>query len=434
VLEGNWIGFATRPSRQLYPHQWSWDSACAALGWATVDQDRAAVELRSLFAAQWRNGLLPHIVFGKDGRYFPGPDYWQTERSPDAPAGRRTSGIVQPPLHATALLRLTETAPDRDRSLALVRDLLPRLAAWHGYLHRERTRPGSPLVEIWHPWESGMDNAPSWDAALARVHPAADEIPPYRRVDVEVVDASGRPSDAEYDRYAYLVRVLRDVAYAPAQARATTPFAVRSVLFNTLLVQADRDLAALAVLVGETGDASTARADALAAALDAELLVDADRGYADQDVLTGDLLVSSGVARFVPLFAGVPGNGRAEGLFAALEATTVEAGDGRVLPSVPVGDPAYDAARYWRGPVWPVLNWLFLHAARRSGRTDLAEAIRRGLLFLVRAQGFREHYDARRGTGQGGEDFSWTAALVLDLLAGPDDAARADKRSEGRGA
>src|SRR5689334_3050817 len=80
VLEGNWIGFATRPSRRLYPHQWSWDSACAALGWATVDQDRAAIELRSLFAAQWRDGLLPHIVFGEDGRYFPGPDYWQTER------------------------------------------------------------------------------------------------------------------------------------------------------------------------------------------------------------------------------------------------------------------------------------------------------------------------------------------------------------------
>jgi len=52
----------------------------------------------------------------------------------------------------------------------------------------------------------------------------------------------------------------------------------------------------------------------------------------------------------------------------------------------------------------------------------------------VRAEGFREHYDARTGSGQGGEDFSWTAALVLDLLAGPGDAAREDKRTEGRGA
>ena len=434
MLEGNWIGFATRPSRRLYPHQWSWDSACAALGWATVDQQRAAVELRSLFAAQWRNGLVPHIVFGQDGRYFPGPDYWQTERSPDAPAGRRTSGIVQPPLHATALLRLCETAPDADRALTLVRDLLPRLVAWHGYLHRERTRPDSRLVEIWHPWESGMDNAPSWDAPLARIQPADGEIPPYRRVDVDVVDAAGRPSNADYDRYAYLVRVLRDAAYAPERERATTPFAVRSVLVNTLLVQADRDLAALAVLAGEDGAAYAERADALAEAVDAELLMNEQHGYADHDVISGALLVSSGVARFAPLFAAVPGPARADALFAALEATATPAGDGLVIPSVPVDDEAYDGARYWRGPVWPVLNWLFLTAARRSGRDELADAIRRGLLTLVRAEGFREHYDARTHAGQGREDFSWTAALVLDLLAEPRDAARGDKRSEGRGA
>jgi glycogen debranching enzyme len=136
----------------------------------------------------------------------------------------------------------------------------------------------------------------------------------------------------------------------------------------------------------------------------------------------------------VPLFGAVPGPERADALFAALEATAVPAGDGLAIPSVPVDDPAYDAARYWRGPVWPVLNWLFLQAARRSGRLQLADAIRRGLLSLVRAEGFREHYDARTHAGQGGEDFSWTAALVLDLLVEPRDAARADKRTEGRGA
>src|SRR3954468_13090953 len=108
VLDDNWLGFATRPSRRLYPHQWSWDSACAAMGYAAAGQERAATELRSLFAAQWRNGMLPHIVFGEGGRYFPGPEYWQTERSADAPSGRRTSGIVQPPLHATAVRRLYE--------------------------------------------------------------------------------------------------------------------------------------------------------------------------------------------------------------------------------------------------------------------------------------------------------------------------------------
>ena len=102
VLEANWLGHGTSPSLQLYPHQWSWDAACIAMGYASWNQSRAEQELRSLFAGQWRNGLLPHIVFTEGASYFPGPDFWQTERSAEAPERPRTSGIVQPPIHATA--------------------------------------------------------------------------------------------------------------------------------------------------------------------------------------------------------------------------------------------------------------------------------------------------------------------------------------------
>ena len=90
VLDANWLGHATKPSPCLYPHQWSWDSACIAMGYARWNQDRAETELRSLFAGQWRNGLLPHIVFAKgDGRYFPGPDFWQVSEVAGCSGGAR---------------------------------------------------------------------------------------------------------------------------------------------------------------------------------------------------------------------------------------------------------------------------------------------------------------------------------------------------------
>ncbi|MBA3380917.1 MAG: hypothetical protein H0T97_03480 [Actinobacteria bacterium] len=47
MLEANWLRHGTRPSL-LYPHQWSWDSACIAMGYARSNQDRAETELRSL--------------------------------------------------------------------------------------------------------------------------------------------------------------------------------------------------------------------------------------------------------------------------------------------------------------------------------------------------------------------------------------------------
>jgi hypothetical protein len=59
VLDFNWTGEYTMPGPRLYPHQWSWDSAFIAIGYCRYDQDRATKELRHLFDAQWKNGLLP---------------------------------------------------------------------------------------------------------------------------------------------------------------------------------------------------------------------------------------------------------------------------------------------------------------------------------------------------------------------------------------
>ena len=66
VLEKNWMGHATRASAGLYPHQWSWDSACIAIGYSGWDQERAQAELEWIFAGQWADGLLPHIRFAED--------------------------------------------------------------------------------------------------------------------------------------------------------------------------------------------------------------------------------------------------------------------------------------------------------------------------------------------------------------------------------
>jgi hypothetical protein len=107
VLEGNWLGHATKPAPVLYPHQWSWDSAFIAIGYSHFNQSRAEKELRSLFEGQWQNGFVPHIVFNPKAKdYSPGPEFWQTDRSPYASRKPRTSGIIQPPVHATAVLHI----------------------------------------------------------------------------------------------------------------------------------------------------------------------------------------------------------------------------------------------------------------------------------------------------------------------------------------
>jgi len=116
VLDGNWAGDHTMPSRSLYPHQWSWDTGFIDIGLALHNPDRGWRDLRSLFEAQWPDGRVPHIVFdpGVDERdYFPGPAFWTVAPWPGG-SGRPTSGVTQPPVHAIAAWRLYRRTGFRD--------------------------------------------------------------------------------------------------------------------------------------------------------------------------------------------------------------------------------------------------------------------------------------------------------------------------------
>ena len=203
ILDGNWLGRSTQPSSQLYPHQWNWDSGFIAIGYARYHQQRAQQELSTLFAAQWENGMLPQIVFNPDalGSYFPEPDFWQGERSPHYPKGVLTSGITMPPVHAMAALRVLRYATDGHQAREWLQDLYPRILALHEYFYRDRDPLREGLVYIRHPWESGLDNAPTWDPPLEAMEIDRGKLPPYQRQDLKKgIPKSQRPSDLDYDR------------------------------------------------------------------------------------------------------------------------------------------------------------------------------------------------------------------------------------------
>jgi hypothetical protein len=82
--------------------------------------------------------------------YFPGPDFWNTTLSPYAPRTPQTSGIVQPPVHATAVWQIFLNARgsnEQHKAFQFLYEMFPKLALWHDYLARERTALGS-LVSI----------------------------------------------------------------------------------------------------------------------------------------------------------------------------------------------------------------------------------------------------------------------------------------------
>jgi hypothetical protein len=420
VLDANWTGRFTKPAPSLYPHQWSWDAAFIAIGRARYDQPRAESELRALFEGQWRNGLVPHIVFdpGATG-YFPGPDVWRIAGHPFAPQARAASGIVQPPVHATAALHIYRHAPDAERARAFLAELFPKLRDWQAYLYRERDPRGEGLAYIRHPWESGMDNSPLWDAALARFQPRREQLPAFVRKDIAHVAEADRPTDADYERYIYLVTLFADRAYDEARIRADCPFLIQDVLFNTLLCQAGRDLAEIARVLGKDGGPFEDQAAQTARALDSKLWDEQDGIYLDYDLVASAPIRAHVSGGFAPLFAGIPNAERALRLYEYLNSGAFCPLDGACYP-VPSNSRRaadYSPNRYWRGPVWIQINWLLMHGLRRYGYGAYAARLRRAIVELARDHGFYEYFNPATGRGHGTGQFSWTAALLLDVLA-----------------
>ena len=91
-----------------------------------------------------------------------------------------------------------------------------------------------------------------------------------------------------------------------------------------------------------------------------------------------------------------------------------------VPPSTSPEDPAFQPRRYWRGPTWPVITWLFWWALNRIGETDRAERLRAAALDQLRVIDFAEYVEPFTGEPLGSLDQSWTAAVALDYLATPD--------------
>ncbi|MBW8483472.1 amylo-alpha-1,6-glucosidase [Actinomadura parmotrematis] len=412
VLDANWTGAATVPSPGLYPHQWSWDAAFVSMGLARHRRDRAERELLSLFGGQWADGLLPHIVFNgtlaRDA-YFPGPDLWHSERQGAAPNGVRTSGIVHPPLHALAALRLHETAADIERSRAFLRRLYPALAAQLGYLATCRDLDGSGLVAICHPWESGLDNSPAWDRPLGALR-----LPPTAYAPRRVPRAL--PTGEDYDRYVWLVTLLRDAGYAPSYLRDEHPFAVQDPLVNATYLASAHALAEIAEIVGADPVPHRERAHRVHYAL-LERLWDGETGcFRARDLRDDRLLPVVTLASFGPLLDPELPAPIVRNLVDLLLSARFAGAAGYPVPTCDIQAPAFDRGGYWRGPTWVNTNWLIWFGSVAHDLTVVADLLYGSTLRLVRQSGFREYFDPFDGTGRGSHDYSWSAALVLDLL------------------
>lgn len=422
VLEKNWKGGFTIPTHNLYPFQWNWDSGFICLGHQHKNIGKAIQELNSLFSGQWENGLLPHIIFHseKEKTYFPNFDFWDSNVNPGAPQKPKSSGITQPAVHGFILENLLDNHPDDENLLAFAKNIFPKIVQYHRFLYEYRDPHREGLMFIFHPWESGRDNSPLWDESLDRIQIKEGDLPPYQRRDTSIADPSERPTSAQYDRYVYLMLLGKKHQYDGKEIAEESPFLVQDDMMNAILLKSNQSLINIGKRLGmDVAEIEEWQQQSLktfrSKCWNEELGL-----FTSYDLRGGKQIGEKEIGGLVPLFAEIPDEQQAKLLNSYLK--NLHDSGYYLCPSFDVDSPKFDSKRYWRGPIWPHMNWMVFHGLKNYGFQKTAEIVKQDTLELVGNWGFYEYYEPQKElakqltSGYGGDMFSWTASTVIDFI------------------
>lgn len=388
------------PSVRAYPFQWFWDSCFHAIVWSRADPERAADELRGLFAWQRDDGLIPHVVFWNRERVSPVSWHYLESEGPlrwlPITGKPWTTAGIQPPVIAQAVERIAAAGHSH-----IVGELVVPLYRYYRYLAAVRDPDGDDLISIISQFEGGLDFSPAYDRGIGVREPRPGSL-------------FGRA------RASQVVNKLR--AFDMARIADRSRHHQEDVLVNTIYGQGLRSLARLAELADRPAIASWARerADSVTSAL-------LERCWDEGTGLFHNLIGSEErrdpvktIHSLMPL--ALPD------LPADVVALLVEhLTDRRAfwapfpVPSVALDEPRFVRDSHikgfrfiWRGPVSMSTNWFLVHGLRQHDYGDIATALAERSAELVARGGFNEFFDPLNGDPVGAANFGW-ATLVVDM-------------------
>jgi hypothetical protein len=326
---------------------------------------------------------------------------------------------------AEAVVRVGEMLPIVERR-SWYRQVWPNLLAYHEWMYRERDPHGEGLILQIHPWETGLDNTPTWMSELQnhllpgwiRIIRAtkADSVISLFRRDTRMMPGSERLSTIEGLAMYDAQRRLRRKAYSIDKILDHSLFAIEDLAFNSILIRANTHLLEIAKSTRTVVPPELLKNIELTAKTLDELWDPYTEMYYGRDFITHRLLKEPTIASLLPLYAGCISEERAAKLVRGLENQHLF-GPPHPIPSVPLNSPWFSPVRYWQGPAWFNTNWLIIDGLKRYGYKDHAAALVESMLELVGPEhGFNEYFNPLSGAPLGAPNFSWTAALAIDLV------------------
>jgi neutral trehalase len=267
----------------------------------------------------------------------------------------------QPPVVAWGAWKVYERTKDIEFLRAIYRPFARNTDWWM----EARDEDGDGLLEWFERLESGWDNSPRWDPEFGKLETC--DLNSYvlmqMKIMAKMADELGRPDEA---------RDWRSKADALGKRMVEKLYFPEENIF--------RDI----------------RYDT----------------HEPADILTP--------ASFLPLWAGAPLDREKAKAMIRDYLLNPRYFYGEIpFPTVAYCDPKYDSAAFWRGPTWMNISYLLLEMLVERGFVKEAEKTAKALLDIgARNRYIYEYYDSQTGEGLGVPEYSWTAALFMEMLLG----------------
>lgn len=332
---------AMTPSKIHYVGVWQWDALFHALAYRHIDRKIAQDQIRVVLDHQRSDGMIPDAIHDEG-----------TITHLSFPVD---ADVTKPPLLAWALWKLYQSDGDRE----YLEELYEPVVRWNRWWLDNCDRDGDGLCEYPHPFSSGLDDNPIWDAGMPVTAPD----------------------------------------------------------LNTYLVLQMENLGRIASVIGLAAEARAweEQAEAHLHCMIAKLW-DEEAGLF-WPRLKGQVIPVLTPFSLFPLITGRLPAEMAQRLVSHL-INPREYWTKYPIPTVAINDLHYNPQRMWRGPAWINVNYLMVEGLERSGFPAVAQELRRRTLELVMQHSdIYEFYHPE--TGQPGPSaatmFGWSASLFIEM-------------------
>ena len=423
ILQQNWNGQFTMPTSSRCSTQWTWDAAFTAMGYAHYDFEKAKAEFHSLFRGQWKNGMIPQMVFhtneGVKNPYFPSADFWQSNCCSNAPTTIFTSGITTPPIYGYILLNIYQENKDQEGALDFLKEMYPKVVAFHRYLYTHRDPQEEGLIYVHHPWELAADSIISCDNNFPKIEET--KIPLFNKKDIKQFKTTpSKLNGQKYKYYNYLVDIFRKANYDEKLIFEKSPYLIQDPFFNSILVQSNEALVKIAKLINVNKDISDLISwnEYTIHSINEKLWNEETARYDAWDLCTHKKLPTHTTSAMMPLFAGIPDLPRAEYMVGEIIGNF--ANNATENQSFPFSNHLVnvDLKKRKAEPIWVNVNWLLYKGLTNYLFVPEAEQIKESTLNLISQQGFYESFQQGLTTSPtcSGKSCSRTAALYIDFV------------------